>query len=135
MINAFFFVCLLTILSFTLFSIDTNVPQGRIPAAFLLLLTTMSFKWTLTSVLPTISYSTSLDRYIVACICFQCLEILWHSVVSVLDVSSASQFDALLLIDFAALFVVIHLILAVWFYFAYDKVRKFKREEAVHHYD
>ena len=45
-------------LSFATFAVDINLPQNRLQLAFILLLTTVSFKFVVNQSLPMISYLT-----------------------------------------------------------------------------
>ena len=64
LINCYSFNFLITILSLTLFVIDSKLAQNRISGTFTLILTSFSFKVVTSKSLPTISYLTSLDRYL-----------------------------------------------------------------------
>lgn len=56
-----FYLCfqfLICSLSFATFAVDINLPQNRLQLAFILLLTTVSFKFVVNQSLPMISYLT-----------------------------------------------------------------------------
>ena len=128
--SAYLYIFLIASLAFTLFAIDNKVPQGRIPAAFILLLTAFSFKWTLTSLTPSVSYMTSLDKYTIVCIFFICLTIVWHSIIATWwDPVYALFLDGILLLTFSGLFVIIHAYFITWFILSVGKIRNLRRKE------
>jgi len=54
------FICSLT---FATFSVELTIPQSRLQLSFILLLTTITFKFVVSQTLPRISYLTYLVRY------------------------------------------------------------------------
>jgi len=56
------FICSLT---FATFSVDLTIPQSRLQLSFILLLTTITFKFVVSQTLPRISYLTYLVSYAV----------------------------------------------------------------------
>ena len=66
------FICSLT---FATFSVDLTIPQSRLQLSFILLLTTITFKFVVSQTLPRISYLTylvSLPRCVVAVLLSAC---------------------------------------------------------------
>jgi hypothetical protein len=60
--NAYFLIFLITTTALTIFSVDCKLQQNRLQINFLILLTSVSFKWIINRSLPTISYLPSWTR-------------------------------------------------------------------------
>ena len=128
--NAYFLTFLITISSFNLFSIDCKLPQNRLQNNFLLLLTSISFKWVVNRSLPTVSYLTSLDLYGIVNIFFLCLLAAWHAIVgSCWDPKYANYLDHVLLVVFAVLFVLIQLTLIIRLLIPYAAIKRLRKKE------
>lgn len=129
--NTFFLIFLITISTFSIFSIDPKLPQNRLQTTCTFLLTSVSFKWVINKSLPPVSYLTSLDKYAICCIFYICLNFAWHAIVgSFWDKNRAQELDKWILIGFAGLFFLIHLGLFVWFIVAYFKIGILKKKES-----
>ncbi len=129
--NAYFPIFLITILSFTIFSVDCKSSHYRTSMAFTILLTSITFKWVVNRTLPAVSYLTSLDKYSIACIVFITLHAVWHAIISSFWSRSTSIIlDRVILGAFVVGFIIIHLGLLAWFYNARQRVREIKRKEA-----
>ncbi|ESN99605.1 hypothetical protein HELRODRAFT_176770 [Helobdella robusta] len=72
-----FFICSL---SFATFSVQLKLPEFRILLTFLLIQTTVTFKFTVNNNLPKIPYLTYLDKYILGSMTILCCIGIWHSV-------------------------------------------------------
>lgn len=72
------FICSMT---FSTFSVDLLKPQNRLQLTFILLLTTVTFKFAVNSSLPRISYLTALDVYIIASMTIVIMVGVWHAIV------------------------------------------------------
>jgi hypothetical protein len=128
--NAYFLIFLITVIALTIFSVDCKLPQNRLQITCIILLTSVSFKWVINRSLPTISYLTSLDKYAIICIFYICMLCAWHSIVGRFwTQEDAELYDFWLLITFAILFLLINLLVLVWFYIAYEKIRRLKEKE------
>ena len=79
--NAYSLIFLITSTALTIFSIDCKLPQNRLQTTFIILLTSISFKWVINRYLPTVSYLTSLDTYSLISIFFICLLNVWHALI------------------------------------------------------
>lgn len=73
-----FFICSMT---FTTFGVTFTLIQNRLQLTFILLLTTVTFKFTVNQSLPKISYLTYLDYYVLASMVTICLICIWHGIV------------------------------------------------------
>lgn len=82
LINAYFFIFLINLIAFTIFSIKFYQPHFRLATSFTILLTSISFKWVVNRSLPAISRLNSLDIYHLTSICFICSLTIWHALAS-----------------------------------------------------
>jgi hypothetical protein len=72
-------------MAFATFSVALNTPHSRLPLTFILLLTTVTFKFVVNKSLPRISYLTYMDKYILAMMVLLNGVCVWHAVVSVIN--------------------------------------------------
>ncbi|XP_019617103.1 PREDICTED: acetylcholine receptor subunit beta-like 1 [Branchiostoma belcheri] len=92
--NTVLILFLIMALSFTVFFIPVEDYKDRLGVIFTLLLTTVAFKLVVSQYLPTVSYLTLLDKYVLACIIFQWVVAVQSTVASVIrDKNSARLFD------------------------------------------
>ena len=129
--NVYSFNFLITVLSLTLFVIDTKLAQNRISGTFTLILTSFSFKVVTSKTLPTISYLTSLDKYQIINIVYLALCCVWHSVCASLNIDHESKFylDKIILCCFATVFTLIQLTFSFSFMKSYQKIKALKNLE------
>ena len=72
---------MLSILSLTIFSVNNyTAPEKRLSGSFTLILTLFNFKLFTSNTLPTISYLTSLDKYIILTLIFIVFCSGWHAI-------------------------------------------------------
>lgn len=69
--NVALIMCLITMLTFTSFTVEADAVGDRIQIVLTLLLTSIAFKYYVQQFLPTVSYTTFLDKYIMTCMGFQ----------------------------------------------------------------
>ena len=69
--NIALIMCLITALTFTSFAVSIDSIGDRIQITLTLLLTSVAFKYYVQQFVPTVSYLTFLDKYILACMVFQ----------------------------------------------------------------
>ena len=126
--NVYSFNLLITVLSLTLFVIDTKLAQNRISGTFTLILTSFSFKVVTSKTLPTISYLTSLDKYQIINIVYLALCCVWHSVCASLNIEHEKKFylDKIVLCCFASFFTLIQLIFTLSFIRSYQNIKELK---------
>ena len=122
---------LITVLSLTLFVIDTKLAQNRISGTFTLILTSFSFKVVTSKTLPAISYLTSLDKYQIINIVYLTMCCVWHSVCASLNIEHEKKFylDKILLCCFGIFFTMIQLYFVFSFMKSYQNIRELKRLE------
>lgn len=73
-----FVICAMT---FTTFAVDYKLTQNRLQLTFILLLTTVTFKFVVNQALPRISYLTYLDKYVIASMVMLIVICIWHALV------------------------------------------------------
>ena len=64
-------MCLITALTFLSFAVKAGAPGDRIQITLTLLLTSVAFIYHAQQFVPTVSYLTLIDKYILACVIFQ----------------------------------------------------------------
>lgn len=129
-INAFFLIFLITLVSFTVFSIELKEPQFRIQSMFTILLAAISLKWSILKLLPSISYLTLLDLYQVLSIFFICMIVSWHAVQA--SFFPEHNLDITMMAFFMFLFFLKHVIFVIWVYRINNKNRQLKKEEIMY---
>lgn len=111
-------IFLITLLGFTIFSINPSTPQFRCQVTGLLLLTSINFRWLITQKLPSVSYLTLLDKYTIGCLIFLVLLCIWHSVVGsdilIPNIDQKIEKDCYVFIISAVVFVLFHLFFVIW---------------------
>lgn len=129
LINAYLFNLLITVLSMTLFAIDSKFSQNRISGTFTLILTSFSFKVVTSKSLPTIAYLTSLDKYQLINIVYLAMCCVWHSVCSSLNIEyeQKHQLDKMALYCFASFFALVQLIFLINYIVSYRKIVRLKK--------
>ena len=130
--NAFFLIFLVTVTSFTIFSIESHHPDGRLICTIMLLLTSVTFIWITNRALPQVSYLTSLDLYAITSVFFLIMGSVWHCIignVSLINSTEKKVIDQWVLVAFAIAFILIHVFLSVWLYWAFKQVRALRRQE------
>ena len=78
--NALLPILLVSLASLAPFVVDIKIPQSRLPATCTLMLTSVSIRWTVGRLLPTVSYLTSLDKYSLVSMLIITSELLYHGV-------------------------------------------------------
>ncbi|XP_066291080.1 gamma-aminobutyric acid receptor subunit beta-like [Branchiostoma lanceolatum] len=101
---------LITALTFTTFSVRTDY---RLSNTFTLLLTTVAIKLVVSQYLPTVSYMTLLDKYVVVCIFFQSCVALLNAVASALPEDSVKLCDQISATMLGVFVIVAHLVFGI----------------------
>ncbi|CAF4630110.1 unnamed protein product, partial [Rotaria sp. Silwood2] len=125
--NGYCLVFLITISAFCIFSMPPNLPQNRLQTGATLLLTSITFRWTVNRSLPTISYLTSLDRYAIISIFILILLCTWHAIIGAIIFIEKrtsttapddrnSWLDRCVFFAFFALYILMHVIMFIWLY-------------------
>ena len=97
------------------------------------MLASISFKWVINRSLPPVSYLTSLDKYAIVCIFYVCVLAGWHGLIGSFGIgwedSFSRRLDKCVLILFALMFIVIHLVGVVWLRVSTGKIRVLLNQE------
>ncbi|ELT93511.1 hypothetical protein CAPTEDRAFT_221712 [Capitella teleta] len=119
------FICSL---SFGTFTVDIDLPQNRLQLSFILLLTTITFKFVVNQSLPRISYLTYMDKYILTSMSILCCICVWHAIVPlIMERSSkdiANRADHVALGLFALCYIVFHVFFVFWVAYVVNTARK-----------
>ncbi|CAF0768013.1 unnamed protein product [Rotaria sp. Silwood1] len=122
--NVYFLIFFITVMAFTTFSVTYNLPQNRLQLSFTLLLTAVTFKWVVVRCLPTISYLTTLDKYVLLSMVMLCVVCAWHALIAVCPPDTAPYWDNIALISLAIIYVLFHIIFFFWMYFVTYRRRR-----------
>lgn len=114
--NVFFLMFFITLMAFATYSVHPSLPQNRLQLSFTLLLTAVTFKWVVNRCLPTISYLTSLDKYVLGSMVMLCLVCAWHALVSALPADVRKYWDNVALVAAVLLYVAFHGVFVLWMY-------------------
>jgi hypothetical protein len=117
------FICSLT---FATFSVDLKMPQNRLQLSFILLLTTITFKFVVSQTLPRISYLTYLDKYILTSMGILCGVCVWHAVIPLFvvhGIETAKTVDMWGLIVSGSTYFIFHVCFFLYIYFVALKKR------------
>ncbi|XP_019633822.1 PREDICTED: neuronal acetylcholine receptor subunit alpha-9-I-like [Branchiostoma belcheri] len=113
--NTVLILFIIIALSFTVFSIPLEDHKDRLGITFTLLLTTVAFKLVVSQYLPTVSYLTLLDKYVLGCVIFQCVVAVQNTVASVIrDKEHARLFDGVCVGLFGAAVLLAHLVIGIY---------------------
>ncbi|CAF3600590.1 unnamed protein product [Rotaria sp. Silwood1] len=128
--NVYFLIFFITVMAFATFSVTYNLPQNRLQLSFTLLLTAVTFKWVVVRCLPTISYLTTLDKYVLLSMVMLCVVCAWHAIIAVCPTHVAPHWDNMALISLAVIYTIFHLVFFLWMYFVtYRRRRIMKRKD------
>ncbi|CAD5124063.1 DgyrCDS12366 [Dimorphilus gyrociliatus] len=107
------FICSL---AFATFTVDYKLPQNRLQLTFILLLTTVTFKFVVNQSLPKISYLTYLDKYILTSMTILISICVWHAIVPKLglDDEDSEEADKIALGVLGAIYLVFHIFFGFW---------------------
>ena len=126
------FICSL---AFATFTVDLDLPQNRLQLTFILLLTTVTFKFVVSQTLPRISYLTYLDKYILISMAMLCVVCAWHAAIPHIKshTSSAAVADQCVLVTLAAFYVLFHIVLFLNIYIvALKKSWRYSEKDRIH---
>ncbi|CAF3824054.1 unnamed protein product [Adineta steineri] len=140
--NGYWLIFLITIVSFCIFSIPPNLAANRLQICCTLLLTSITFRWTVNRSLPTISYLTTMDKYAIMCLFILVILSIWHAIIGGLifyntpdsRVTPASRFvhlDQYVLYLSIGIFILIHVILFIWLFCVPLKHRRQLKEKDI----
>ena len=111
--NVSLVMCLITALTFTAFAVKADSPGDRIQITLTLLLTSVAFKYYVQQFVPTVSYLTLLDKYVLSCMIFQFCMALHNAISGVItNAKTLSLFEHISLAVAVLAFIVIHIVFA-----------------------
>ncbi|KAK2553672.1 Cys-loop ligand-gated ion channel [Acropora cervicornis] len=112
--NIAMIIFLIDILSFCSFSVDISSPSDRLSVTLTLLLTAVAFKFVVSQSLPTISYLTLLDKYVLSGLIFLGFMAIENAVAAVIpNPDDQKMFDRICLYIGIGCFLCIHVIAVV----------------------
>ncbi|CAF3356016.1 unnamed protein product [Rotaria socialis] len=125
--NGYCMIFLITSVSFCIFTIPPNLSANRLQISCTLLLTSITFRWTVNRSLPTISYSTSMDKYAIMCLFILVILSIWHAIIGGLILRYTSDFhktsitcfinfDRYVLYVSLIIYILIHGMLLIWLF-------------------
>ncbi|CAF1554302.1 unnamed protein product [Rotaria magnacalcarata] len=116
--NVYLLIFLITLIALTVYSVAPEYPQSRLQITCTLLLTSIMFRWSVSRLLPPVSYLTLLDKYTLISLVFISLNSIWHSIIGFLmrhmNISNAVDYYVLGLSTI--IFLIYHCIMFVSLY-------------------
>ncbi|CAF2077030.1 unnamed protein product, partial [Rotaria magnacalcarata] len=138
--NAYCLIFLITILSFTAFAIPPHLMANRIQISCTLILTSVTFRWTVNKSCPTISYLTTMDKYGILCLFFLIVECFWHATIGFLIFKNNiptvtpsiwfTQLDGYAFYTAISIYVIIHIAFVSWLVLVPFKLRKHMKAQS-----
>ncbi|CAF0881847.1 unnamed protein product [Rotaria sp. Silwood1] len=100
---------------------------NRLQISCTLLLTSITFRWTVNRSLPTISYLTAMDKYAIMCLFILVILSIWHAIIGgliyrytsdfhVTSITLLINFDRYVLYTAIGIYIIIHGILLIWLF-------------------
>ena len=109
--NVAIIMCLITALTFSAFSVKVDSVGDRIQITLTLLLTSVAFKYYVQQFVPTVSYLTLMDKYLLCCMVFQFAMAIHNSVSGMITNSkSLHYFEWIVFGTSLSVFVLYHLV-------------------------
>ena len=132
--NALLPILLVSLASLAPFVVDIKIPQSRLPATCTLMLTSVSIRWTIGRLLPTVSYLTSLDKYSLVSMLIITMELLYHGIMGTIfrkiPEAIAYRVDTIIFFIFCGLIITKQLVFFGWIIKVMLHRRRINREEA-----
>jgi len=133
--NGYCLIFLITSVSFCTFGMPMQVAVNRLQVSCTLLLTSVTFRWTINRSLPTVSYLTTLDKYGFLCILNLCIHSIWHGIISEIAWIRTPDYRVtgdmwIAVVDRAAFYgligcyILVHIAFISWIYFVPLKHRR-----------
>ncbi|CAF1224372.1 unnamed protein product [Adineta ricciae] len=124
--NGYFLIFMITFVSFCTFGMPMQFSINRLQVSCTLLLTSVTFRWTVNRSLPTVSYLTSLDKYGILCMLNLVCHSVWHGIISVITWVRTADYrvpgelwiasvDHAAFYTFIGIFITMHVIMIIWF--------------------
>lgn len=130
--NIIFIVLLIASLTFTTFAIEPD-SADRLAVTITLFLTAVAFKFVVKQSLPTISYLTNLDLYVLSAQMFLTLHAAQNACIKALTrfspESDIDMYDTYSMVSLSVVFVMFHAIFGVYLHFTATKRRRLMKEK------
>ncbi|CAF3622410.1 unnamed protein product [Rotaria socialis] len=125
--NGYCLIFLITLCGFTVFSMPPNLPANRLQTGATLLLTSITFRWTVNRSLPTISYLTSLDKYAIISIFILVGLCIWHAIIGAViyingtiikldPIDADAWIDRVVFIVSFIFYILMHICMVIWLF-------------------
>ncbi|CAF0736737.1 unnamed protein product [Adineta steineri] len=113
--NVYLLIFLITVIALTVYGVAPELPQSRLQITCTLLLTSIMFRWSVSRLLPPVSYLTLLDKYTLISLVFISLNSIWHSIIGYLirTMNVSKSIDNYVLALFTIFFFLYHIIMAI----------------------
>ncbi|XP_071788742.1 gamma-aminobutyric acid receptor subunit beta-3-like isoform X1 [Asterias amurensis] len=108
--NVGLILLMILLLCFTSFAVSADEPADRLSVTVTLLLTAVAFKYVVSQSLPTISYLTLLDKYVLCGLILQCLIVSQNAMISLAESADRPLFDVLSICVLAGLVLLVQAI-------------------------
>ena len=127
--NALLPFLLVTLASLAPFVNDIKYPATRLPATCTLILTSVSIRFTIGRLLPTVSYLTSLDKYSLATMFIIVMELFYHAIMGAIfprisDETFAYKIDFFMFCFFFVIIITQQVLFIIWVL----KVNRYRRD-------
>ncbi|CAF1124376.1 unnamed protein product [Adineta ricciae] len=140
--NGYCLILLITLMSFCIFAVPPDLTANRIQTSCTLLLTSITFRWTVNRSLPTISYLTSMDKYAILCIFILVTLCIWHACLGSWIFVYTPNFrttqdlwlihlDHCVFLGAISVLIIIHIVLLTWLYYVPLKCRRQMAEKDI----
>ncbi|CAF4503912.1 unnamed protein product [Rotaria socialis] len=104
-----------------------NLPANRLQTGATLLLTSITFRWTVNRSLPTISYLTSLDKYAIISIFILVGLCIWHAIIGAViyingtiikldPIDADAWIDRVVFIVSFIFYILMHICMVIWLF-------------------
>ncbi|CAF3167192.1 unnamed protein product [Rotaria socialis] len=116
--NVYLLIFLITLIALTVYGVAPEHPHSRLQITGTLLLTSIMFRWSVSRLLPPVSYLTLLDKYTLMSLVFISMNSIWHSIIGFLirNMGISKMIDYYVLIVFTAFFIIYHCLTAFILY-------------------
>ncbi|CAF3611252.1 unnamed protein product [Rotaria sordida] len=111
--NGYCLIFLITLVSFCIFAIPPNLSANRLQISCTLLLTSITFRWTVNRSLPTISYLTAMDKYAIMCLFILVILSIWHAIIGRLIFRYTPDFRVT---SVTCIYIIINGLLLIWLF-------------------
>ena len=132
--NIILIMIFISSLVFTTFTVSQQKIENRLQLSFILLLSNITFKFTINQTLPRVSYLTLMDKYIIGTMAQICLVCVWHAVLSTIngDEVKALQYDRIVFGVLGGGYLVFNLVFLIMAQVIKRKQKKYEDRDLQH---